>query len=119
MTPDAPDVAGLPECWTVAAPDVTVSGTQSPQEFQEQNPGLVQSGAPATCSLFSEGSQVAAADEWIDSFVAAGWTDGGVQKDDVYVSRAAESANGLVVSYLVSVEGGGRAPISQFMLYTR
>lgn len=113
-----PDV-GVPECWTVAVPEVPVSSTQTPEEFEEQNPGLVQSGAPATCSLFSDGSHVAPADEWIESFVAAGWTDGGVQRDDVYVSRSAESANGQVVSYLVSVDAGGPAPISQFMLYSR
>lgn len=113
------DAGGLPECWTVAVPDVVVSSTQTPEEFAEQNPGLIQSGAPATCSLFSEGSHVAAADQWIESFVATGWTGRGVQQDDVYVSRSAESANGLVVSYLVSVDGAGPAPISQFMLYSR
>lgn len=121
-TPTASPTAvanGLPACWTVAVPDVDVTSSQTPEEFAEENPGLIESGAPATCSLFTDGSQQAAADAWIETFIADGWADGGVVADEVYVSRSADGPDGVSVSYLVSVDGGSAGSVSQFQLYQR
>lgn len=98
-------------------PGVQVVRSQTPEEFAAENPPLIAAGAPATCSLFAEGSQRTQGDAWIEGFVAQGWVDGGAVQDDVYVSRSAVGPRGETVSYLISVDGSSPSAVSQFQLY--
>jgi len=99
-------------------PDVALSSTQTPEEFDAANPGLVQSGAPSPCSLMATGSHRDAAVAWLDVLVAQGWTADDAIEDDVYVSRLAHSADGRTAGYLVSQPGSAQ-PVTQFQLYRR
>jgi hypothetical protein len=100
-------------------PDVEISFVQTPQEFEAANPGLVGSGAPAPCSLFADGSHIDAADAWLTGFLDAGWRDDGRIEDDIYISRAATSPDGVVASYQAAKEGTTSSQITQFLTYTR
>lgn len=115
-TPAVSEISGVPDCWQVAVPSVTISGSETPEQFAEQNPGLVESGAPSPCSLFADGSLVREGDEWLDGLVRDGWTDRGRVADDVYTSRSV-ARDGTVAAYLASVEGSTAAPVTQFQLY--
>lgn len=119
-TPEASasaQVGGVPTCWTVAVPDVAISSSQDPEQFAQENPGLVQSGAPSPCSLVAEGSHADIAAAWLDLLLVEGWVADDAIEDDVYISRLAHGPEGWTAGYLVSKPGNSAQPITQFQLF--